>query len=217
VPEPSARVTILDYNWPGRELPVMPGDLSQWLPQGLGLGTPMIVTPYSGGPEPGFYGMDQLGSDPIRGAPTQEPGGGSLYFDDNVPVEKLRAALDIMGVYTRNVNYAVFAASAEDTEAERYLDQVRIVSKSALAHFFKADDKAQSLPEQPVPVGGYIEAFVGEQKDKWNDGYTFSRRLSGTLGGDGDWAKESLAFGFVIENTYWGVYRVWSRPWLCTK
>ena len=49
------------------------------------------------------------------------------------------------------------------------------------------------------------------------NGYTFSGKLRGTLGGDGDWAKESLAFGFFVENTYWSVYRLWSRPWLVTK
>jgi hypothetical protein len=195
----------------------MRGDLSKWPPHGLSLGAPKIVTPYSSGPEPGFYGLGRPGTDPIHSAPTREPGGGLLYFDDNVPVEKRRSALEIIGVYARKVNDAVYAASAEATVAERYLDKVRIISKSALAHFFKANDEAQSLPEQPIPVGDYIEAFVGEQKDKWNDGYTFSRRLSGTLGGDGDWSKEWLAFGFVVENTYWGVYRAWSHPWLCTK
>ena len=26
-----------------------------------------------------------------------------------------------------------------------------------------------------------------------------------------------MAFGFLVENSNWGVYRVWSRPWLVTK
>ena len=36
-------------------------------------------------------------------------------------------------------------------------------------------------------------------------------------GGDGDWAKESLCFGLMVENGYQGVYRIWSRAWLVTK
>jgi hypothetical protein len=44
-----------------------------------------------------------------------------------------------------------------------------------------------------------------------------SAELSGTFGGDGDWAQESLCFGFMIENAYHGVYRMWSRAWLITK
>jgi hypothetical protein len=53
---------------------------------------------------------------------------------------------------------------------------------------------------------------------KWNEPrHTFSFRLSGTFGGDGYWAKESLCFGFLVENNYRGVYRIWSRAWLVTK
>ena len=45
------------------------------------------------------------------------------------------------------------------------------------------------------------------QKEKSLDdseGYT----LANYLGGDGDWAKEGLAFGAMIENAYLGIYRV---------
>ena len=215
--EASESVTILDNDWPGRELRVMPGDLSKWLPQGLGLGAPMIVTPYSDGPEPGFYGWDAPGRDPILSAPTQHPAGGLFYFDDGADLAKLRAALDIIGVHRKAKTYAVFWDATIDTVEDRYLHQVRIVSTGALGYLFKAKPEAEALPEQPIPIGDYIETFIAEQKDKWNDEYAFSRHLRGTLGGDGDWAKESLGFGFAVENTYWGVYRLWSRPWLCTK
>ena len=65
-------------------------------------------------------------------------------------------------------------------------------------------------------IDAFLE-FVAAQKLKWNDNYTFSGKLRGAAGGDGDWAKESLAFRFHVENCYWGVYRMWSRPWLVTK
>lgn len=29
--------------------------------------------------------------------------------------------------------------------------------------------------------------------------------------------QEALGFGFMIENAYYGIYRFWSRAWLCTK
>ena len=215
--EPSASVTILGPGWPGRELRLMPGDLSQWLPQGLGLGAPVLVTPYSDGPEPRYYGLDAPGRGPILNAPTQQPGGGLLYFDDGADLKKLRGALDIMGVRTTMTSYAVFWDATIDTIEDRYLHQVRIVSKAALGHLFRAGPEASALPDQPVPLGDYIETFIAEQKAKWNDGFAFSRALRGTLGGDGDFAKEALAFGFAVENTFWSVYRLWSRPWLCTK
>jgi hypothetical protein len=215
--EPSASVTILGPGWPGRALRVMPGDLSQWLPQGLGLGAPLIVTAYSDGPEPGYYGFDAAGPNPILNAPTQQPASGVLYFDDGADLTKLRGALELIGVRLVSKTYAVFWDAAIDTIEDRYLHQVRLVSKAALASLFRASPEAAALPEQPLALGDYVETFISEQKDKWNDGYAFSRHLSGTLGGDGDWAKESLGFGFAVENGYWGVYRLWSRPWLCTK
>jgi hypothetical protein len=216
--EPLASVTILASDWPGRPLSVLPGDLTHMVPQGLGLGVPIIVTPFGIGPSPRFYGLDQPSRDPFHSAPTQEPCGGLLYFDDGVGPEQLRGALAVIGVHGPRKDYAVFAASAEDPVAERYLDQVRIISKSALSHFFEAPEDAKALPDQPVALGDYVESFIAEQKAKWNDAnYVYSSRLAGTLGGDGDWAKEQLAFGFFVENTSWGVYRLWSRPWLVTK
>lgn len=216
--EPAGKVTVLDNDWPGRALRVMPGDLSQWLPQGLGLGAPPIVTPYTDGPEPSFYGLDAPGSDPILAAPTQMPGGGVIYFNDGVDPAMLRTALGVMQIRLAPTTYVAFAKESGDTVRDRYLDQVRIVSTGALAELFGARREATALPKEPVAVLDYIETFIAEQKAKWNhEHYAFSPALSGTLGGDGDWAKESLGFGFAVENTYWGVYRLWSRPWLCTK
>jgi hypothetical protein len=43
------------------------------------------------------------------------------------------------------------------------------------------------------------------------------RDLYGAMGGDGDWAKEELCFGFMMENEYHGVCRIWTRAWLVTK
>ena len=68
---------------------------------------------------------------------------------------------------------------------------------------------------EPVTIGALVHRFIELQRERWGTG--FSSALRGTLGGDGDWAKESLAFGLMVENGYWGVYRLWSRPWLVTK
>jgi hypothetical protein len=212
-----AGVTILGSDWPGRELPVQPGDLTRPVPQGLGLNVPIMITPYGIGPNTGFYGLDRPSSDPFHAAPTQEACGGLIYFDDGVDMAMLRNALVVIGVHMPRKDYAVFAAEAKDPVAERYLDQVRIISKGALGNFFAAGEEARALPDQELTLGEYVERFIAEQNEKWGDGYAFSSKLRGTLGGDGDWAKESLAFGFHVENTYWSVYRLWSRPWLVTK
>lgn len=216
----AAKVEVLGADWPGRHLPVMPGDLTRFLPQGLGLGKPLVVRPWDDPLKvltgPNFYGLDPPDAHPFRAAPTQEPAGGVLYFDDNVSPDHMRVVIDMIGIHARRTDYAVFAASAGDPPQERYLDQVRIISKSALGHFFAAAE-AGALPEQAVPVGDFILSFIAAQQAKWSGGSVFPAELAGTLGGDGDWAKEALAFGLLVENSYWAVYRLWSRPWLVTK
>ncbi len=68
---------------------------------------------------------------------------------------------------------------------------------------------------QPHPLGEIAWQFLENQRERWGSG--FSSRLSGLFGGDGDWAKEELCFGFMVENGYNAVYRLWSRAWLVTK
>ncbi len=107
----------------------MPGDLTQFLPQGLALGTPAIVRPWDDPLKvltgPGFYGVDPPESHPFRAAPTQEPSGGAIYFDDHLEFGEIRTALEVMGATLQRNDYAVFAASADDAPNDRYLDQVR--------------------------------------------------------------------------------------------
>jgi hypothetical protein len=62
-----------------------------------------------------------------------------------------------------------------------------------------------------------FQQFLAEQNEKWCPDDRFSHALSGTAGGDGDWAKEALVSGFMVQNSYWAVYRLWSRAWLVTK
>jgi hypothetical protein len=216
------QVTTLDASWPGHALAVMPGDFSHYVPQGMGFDAPMIVRPWddplkvmTAGPD--FYGFQAPELDPIRGAPAQDPAGGVIYFDDSVEPDALQTALSVMGVHLLEKNFVVFAGEATDSVKQRYLDQVRIMSRSGLEHMFHPGPHAAALKPQTVTAGEYIAMFIAAQKAKWSDGYAFSTRLSGSFGGDGDWAKESLCFGFLVENSYWGVYRLWSRAWLVTK
>ena len=208
------RVQVLSADWPGRELPVMPGDLSQWLPQQA------AAPARRRAPEPERDGGECPGTGPILMAPDTQAGSGLLYFDDPSRIgdlEKLRGALELMGVYLRSRHYAVFCGTTLDVADDRYLHQVRIVTSSALTYLFKAGSEADALPKQPMAIGKYIEEFIAEQQGKWNDGRRFSRDLDGMLGGDGDSAREVLGFGFAVESAYQGVYRLWSRPWLCCK
>ena len=203
-------VTLSAVDWPQNCREPAPGDLRIFVPQGFGLGAPAIITPYSGPPQQGYYGFHETQAHPFLNGPLTESSGGTLYFDDNASLEALHGALSLMGVY-QIVDYAAFGNSSNDPVSERYLDQMRLVSHSALSSMFGVT--TTEPPKQTLHVPAAVCAFVTAQKSKWNNSYG----LAGTAGGDGDWAKESLAFGFHVENTYWGIYRVWSRAWLVTK
>lgn len=92
-----------------------------------------------------------------------------------------------------------------------------MVSRFALKYAFGtlSEEEYASLSEQPFTVGELVWRFIEDQQQHYGSGY--SRELEVVMGGDGDWAKETLAFGFMVENEYQSVCRVWSRAWLVTK
>src|SRR5579871_6877020 len=100
---PSAGLVTLPPDWPRKPLPVMPGDCTKYLPQGLGLNVPVMIRPWDDPVKalgvPGFYGLDAPEADPIRAAPSQEPGGGVIYFDEGLPDDAVRSVLRAMGVH----------------------------------------------------------------------------------------------------------------------
>jgi hypothetical protein len=89
------KLVMLPSNWPGQRLPLMPGDVSKYVPQGLGLDAPLVVRPWDDPPKalsgPSFYGFDAPETDPIRAAPSNLPAGGVVYFDGSLPDENVRA------------------------------------------------------------------------------------------------------------------------------
>jgi hypothetical protein len=209
-------VIVSEPDWPERCDGPRPGDLRSFVPQGFGMGAPLIITPYGSPPPGGAYGFDERRGHPFLDAPLAEAAGGTLYFDDGAATEAVVAALRIMGIYDTG-DYVAFMGSSADPPAERYLEQLRLVTHMAAASLFRAS-WSEPPPKQTLSVIQAVAAFIEAQKAKWNDPrYLYSSQLRGAAGGDGDWAKESLAFGVHVENTYWGVYRVWSRPWLVTK
>lgn len=208
-------VTVLPNEWPGtdREAP-KPGDLSIFVPQGLAMAAPAIIRPFGGMADPSFYGAQGTIQHPIRSAPINDDTGGVVYFNDYVSDEQIGTLLNVLGVRDLAKDYAVFKTLAKAPSEDIYLEQIRLISFGAVQHFFGIS--TDGLTEQPLICRDAILRFYHWQKAKWNGGSgEFS--LAGCLGGDGDWAKERVAFGFMVENAYWGVYRAWSRPWLITK
>ena len=207
---------IKPNDWPHGLGDDAPGNEKHFLSRGFLLGSPALMFPYRGMASDDYYGAEEETADPITNAPLQDPGGGTIYFD-TTDKERLEVIFTEVLGQTLNKEFAAFAFQARDPVSERYLDQMRIVTSIALANVF--DVKEEDLPEeQTMSIGEALTGFVTAQESKWSEpGETFPRRLEGAAGGDGDWAKEALAFGLHVENHYWGVCRIWSRPWLVTK
>jgi hypothetical protein len=174
----------------------------------------MIVTPFGGAPAASYYGAQGTITHPIKSAPLNDDAGGVVYFPSDVPPAGIVAALDLFGFRSLIKDYAIFLAAAQKPAEDNFLEQMRILSHAGLAHFYRADTR--ELAPQRQDAGQAVARFVEWQKQKWEGGSAW-QMIDGCLGGDGDWAKERLAFGAMIENSYWGIYRVWSRAWLITK
>ncbi|HWP47899.1 MAG TPA: hypothetical protein VNM22_12110 [Candidatus Limnocylindrales bacterium] len=217
-------VRISPRVWPGKELEIQPGDLSLFAPMGIGIEGPLLIRPWDdpikvlSDPPSKYYGYHPGLNHPFHNVPTNEPSGGIIYFDGTPDESDIKALLRLMEVDTRLKDYAAFIEKAQEPVEERYLVQLRIVSRFALRFMFNAltDEEYESFPEQNLSVGELVWKFIQNQQQMWGTDMG-SPNLYGVMGGDGDWAKEELAFGFMVENLYHEVYRIWSRAWLVTK
>jgi hypothetical protein len=204
--------------WPGGAK-AEPGDLSAIVPMGMNLdGAPIVMRPWdtleSATQSANYYGLQPHGPDPLRDAPQTDAAGGTVYFDDDIAPADLSTLLRVMSVQIDQQAFAAFRVDATKSADQRFLTQIRIVLPPALGALFDAAF-APELVEQKLTVGAAFAAFVAAERERWGTG--MSSELRGTFGGDGDWAKESLCFGFMVENAYHGIYRMWSRAWLVTK
>ena len=202
------RLRISPPIWPDHKLDVQPGDLSKFAPYGNGI-----------------YGyQDRDGSGPFTNAPSQEACGGVIYFGNDVTEADFKALMRTMEVQPAYVvkpskDFAVFTAESEQPGKDGYLTQVRIVSRFGLRHMFGVltDVEYEKFPEQELTIVETLWAFIEREQEHWGTSWMEDKGLGGKFGGDGDFACEELAFGFMLENGYHHVYRIWSRAWLVTK
>lgn len=190
-------------SWPGHA-GVQPGDLSTIAPMGNGLGAPLIVFPWGAAPGGGAYAFHPHPQDPRLTGPTTESVGGVVFFDAYARASELDGLWSLLQVGDDH-DYAAFV---EDPTPNRYGAQLRLVSGFALDHLFRVP--AGGRDPQPMGMRAALHAFVAAHRAEPPD-------MAGWLEGDGDWASESLGFGFLVENAYYRVYRIWTRPWLVTK
>lgn len=171
----------------------------------------------------GVYGFQPGIPNPIVIAPPQDEIGGFLYFGNGVTQDDFYALMRITGVqeaYVKNPSkqYAVFLQQSGQPGKDGYLSQMRLVSRFALSSLFRviSHEQFETYPEQELTEREAMWGFMQTEKKKYGTSFD-SQELDGKFGGDGDFAREELSFGFMVENNYFGVYRIWSRAWLVAK
>jgi len=194
--------------WTEHELDVHPGDLSRFAPQGNGV-----------------YGFQDPAGNPFTGAPSQEAAGGIIYFGNDISQDDFFALMRIMGVLSDHrilrKDFAAYTSESEQPGEDGHLVQLRLVSKFGMRYMFGALDSAEydRFPEQELGMAEAFWYFIERERKRWGTSFTqdAERGLHGLFGGDGNFAREELAFGFMLENEYHQIYRIWSRAWLVTK
>lgn len=215
-------IKVYPRHWPeDKELEIYPGDLDKFAVPGVGISGPFPIRPWDDPlrDDPSdYYSFQGITGHPIRDASKNEPAGGVVYFGGTPREEDIEALFRLLNVSAHLKDYAAFVEHSLQPIEDRYLVQMRIVSRFALKYLFGAldSDEYESFPPQDRTIGEVLWQFIQDQQDKWGTGMD-SYELRGVMGGDGDFAKEELAFGFMVENEYNSVYRIWSRAWLVTK
>lgn len=186
-----------------------PADFATYAPMGNGVfaaGLPAM--PWGAAPSnsPG-YALYAHNWEPLLGAPVSEGSGGVVYFDRHTERSDFDAVLRVLGVGGHVKTYLAYVEDATDVGKQRFATQLRIVSAFATKFLYKS---SAAVPEQALSIGDAMWRFVELEMEH-------TGKLRGTLGGDGDWASEHVGFGLLVENSYYGVHRIWSRPWLVTK
>jgi hypothetical protein len=197
--------------WPGDALKVQPSDMSSFLPMGLGMGGPVMIRPWD---DPfklttswnDWYGVQPRTGHPKRDAPLTEPAGGTVFFDDDIEEAQFKALLQLLKLQRYGKDYAAFIDDADEPRAQGYLTTLRVLGGAAIKVFGIKDE----LPEQPIDAETLMWTFIRRERLR-------PRSIRGSFGGDGDWAKEALCFGLMVENSAWAAFRIWSRAWLVTK
>ncbi|TFF90020.1 MAG: hypothetical protein EU548_05155 [Promethearchaeota archaeon] len=195
------KIRISPAIWPGKTPRIQPGDLSQFSPRGNGA-----------------YGYQKNIWEPIKGAPIHEKTGCIINFGNNIKKKDFLIFLRMMNIHPNLKDYAAFIQESSNPIEERYFKQMRFVSKFGLRFLFGVlnDRGYETFDPQELNLGDALWEFMEIERERFGT-FFGDPKIDGKMGGDGDYAIEELSFGFMLENEYHGIYRIWSRAWLVTK
>jgi len=199
-------IDIYSRLWPGRALAVQPGDLRLFAPSGIADLDPRADRLRTHGRH-----RDRP-ADPLRAAPLTEPAGGAIYIQGQPASTDLAGLMRLLRVDGAASDYAAFLARAADPIEDRYLTQLRLIRVPALVAIYQAlsPDETRLFPDQRLTIGEIVPAFIADERQRWS-----VRPLPPPLVDPSEpRVQQALAFGFMVENAHYGVYRIWSRVWL---
>lgn len=194
-------VDIYPAVWPAKSIPVRPGDLGRFAPQGRGSLSLL----------PGGGAAERSSPDPFSSGPPTEATGGIIYFHDRPNTDDLAALLRLLRVNGAANDYAAFLERAADPTSQHYVTQLRIVSSAALVGLFGAIslDEMRFFPQQRLTAGELLLAFVNAERGDWEADRDSASRVRWSRSG----GAPTLGFGLMIENAHFGVLRIFSRLW----
>ena len=205
------QILVYPSIWPGCEAEALqPGDLKKFAPHGCGF--------Y------GYQGWD--GTTPFSIASQQDPACGVIYFENSIARHDFESLMRIFNISLNSKKpseklFAAFVDESKNPGVDGYLVQMRIVSMFGLSSMFRVIDSSDcdNFPSQKLIIADSLWDFIEHQCERWGTSFTqdTTNGLGGLFGGDGHYAREELNFGFMVENSYYGIYRIWSRAWLVTK
>lgn len=143
--------------------------------------------------------------------PLETKTGGIVFFDALLASpERTRGALELIDVDTVATDYVVYQRSSTDPMKEKYFTQWRFIGSRAVEFYFKTG-KHTEVPPQKVTIGEAVSALITGERKKYLEEMNAVQyeRLLGMVGEDGSFG---LGFGFLVENAYYRIYRLWSRP-----
>jgi hypothetical protein len=199
------RIDIYSPHWPGRTLSVQPGDLRLFAPSGI------ADLDLRAGARPAHDALGGRPGDPVRAAPLTEPAGGAVYIQGQPAAADLAGLMRLLRVDAAAADYAAFLARAVDPLEDRYLTQLRLIRVPALIGVYQAlsPDETRLFPDQRLTIGELVPAFIADERQRWD-----ARPIQPTAEPGEARVQRALAFGFLVENAHYGVYRIWSRVWL---
>jgi hypothetical protein len=142
--------------------------------------------------------------------------GGVVFFDGyNATPARLEALLQLLDVRPHQ-RYQVHSHTSDDPIRHGYWTQWRFVSAFALEFYYRYDKASvAALPVAATPlIPGIVQtieheaaalstvdfdAFIGQR---------YQQQYEGSIG---------YGFGFLVENHYHGIYRLWSRMLFYSK